>query len=291
MVQRKGEWLELIMPRSVQAQDDGVHAYLMNDLGMPENMIRRMQNHKEIIRIGDRLRLRFFASRPFGFEPQWMDVHILYEDDFCLVAYKPPGMPVHPSSKEAAGTLANGIAFHYLSTGQEAAVRHIHRLDDWTSGPVLYAKNEYAQMKLDEDMRNKRIARIYLAIVRGMPRNKQGVIHAPIGRDRHQSGKRRVSQTGDPAITHYEVIEQLRDAAVLRLQLETGRTHQIRVHLSHIGHPIIGDALYGGSEEYLPRQALHGECLRFRHPFSGESIEVTAEIPADIQAVLNRLTD
>ncbi len=286
---RKGEWLEIPAPKALQAGTDELEAYLIREIGIPESYLRRMNHLHDITRTGDRIRLRFFAAAPLGFMPEWQELHILYEDDFCLVVNKPAGMPVHPSDKDVGGTLANGVAFHYQAGGESIAVRHIHRLDVWTSGPVLYAKNAYAQYKLDEDMRHKRIARSYLAVVHGRPSRDRGIIEAPIGRDRHIPGKRRVSSGGQAAVTHYEVVERFRDAALLRLRLETGRTHQIRVHLSHMHHPIIGDTLYGGSDDPIGRQALHGFRLGFRHPFSGEQLELEAELPDDMRDLLVRL--
>lgn len=285
-IERKGEWLELRLPRKVADNPEQTEQYLLEKLGIPDPYLQRMNKRKDIVRSGDRLRLRFFAARPFGFPAEWHPLEVLYEDDFCLVVNKPAGMPVHPSAPGQTGTLANAVAFHYESAGRQIAVRHIHRLDEWTSGPVLYGKNEFAQYKLDEDMREKKIERMYTAIVKGVPLNGSGTINAPIGRDRHRSCRRRVSPHGDPAVTHYETIEIFEQAALLRLRLETGRTHQIRVHLSHIGHPIIGDELYGGSGNRIDRQALHGESLRFRHPLTKEKIEVHAELPEDMQRLI-----
>ncbi len=288
---RKGEWLELIVPRSLTDDAQAHTDYLTREFRMPAAYVKRMHSGGDIIRSGDRLRLRLFDARPLGFEPQWQELEILFEDDFCLVVNKPAGIPVHPSAAGAGGTLANGVAFHYQASGERVAVRHIHRLDDWTTGPVLYAKNAYAQHMLDEDMRHKRILRSYVAIAHGRPTYEQGVIDAPIGRDRHVAGRRRVSQSGLAAVTHYEVMERFQAAALFHLQLETGRTHQIRVHLSHLGHPIIGDRLYGGDASLIARQALHGMRLSFHHPLGGELIEIEADMPDDMRALLDKLSE
>jgi 23S rRNA pseudouridine1911/1915/1917 synthase len=192
---------------------------------------------------------------------------------------------VHPVERHGTGSLANAVAAYYASTGQAVAVRHIHRLDADTTGPVLYAKNALAQISLDAAMREKRIARVYLAVVHGVPARGRGTIDAPIGRDRHHAGRRRVSPTGEPAVTHYETVRAWpeHNTALLRLRLETGRTHQIRVHLSHIGHPLVGDTLYGGRPSpRIRRQALHGESLAFPHPWTRETVRVEAPLPADL---------
>ena len=292
-MERKGEWLDIRLPKQVGLGREQLDHYLQDKFGMPATYLARLYKRNDITRIGDRLRLRLFHVSALGFPAMWYPLELLYEDDFCLVVNKPAGLLVHPTNpNEAAVTLANAVAFHYESTGQQIAVRHIHRLDEWTSGPVLYAKNEYSQYKLDEAMRAKEIERIYMAIVQGIIENDKGTINAPIGRDRHNSGKRRVSPQGDSAVTHYETVERYpsSQASCLRLQLETGRTHQIRVHLSHIGHPIIGDELYGGrGSPLIQRQALHGQQLRFQHPFSGELVEVAADLPADMQELVDSL--
>ncbi|MGG4141577.1 RluA family pseudouridine synthase [Paenibacillus algorifonticola] len=204
---------------------------------------------------------------------------VLFEDDFCLVLYKDAGMPVHGTGANQAGTLDEAAARHMLLQGDPLPVRHIHRLDEDTSGPVLYSKNDFAQWKLDEAMRRKAIDRRYMAFVQGRLRPPAGTVDAPIGKDRHHRSRRRVAQGGDAAVTHYETAENYAAATLVRLQLETGRTHQIRVHMSHLGHPLLGDSLYGGSVQLLKTQALHGERLIFAHPWTDLPVEVAAPEP------------
>lgn len=206
-------------------------------------------------------------------------VPILYEDDWCIVFDKPSGMPVHPNAPSHRGTLDEAAARYGLLRGDPLPMKHIHRLDDDTSGPVLYAKNELAQLRLDEAMREKRVDRQYEAIVHGRMRQQSGIVDAAIGKDRHHGSRRRVSPSGDRAVTHYEVVRQSSDWARLRLRLETGRTHQIRVHMSHIGHPLAGDALYGGRTELISHQALRGARLAFPHPLTGDSVQVDCPEP------------
>jgi 23S rRNA pseudouridine1911/1915/1917 synthase len=208
---------------------------------------------------------------------------VLYEDDFCLVLNKPAGMPVHESTPGQRGTLDEAAARHLLDQGDPLLVRHIHRLDDDTSGPVLYAKSDLAQLKLDEAMREKRIDRQYLAVVHGHLTRSSGTIDKPIGRDRHHRSRRLVTPGGDQAITHYEVLQASKQLTLVRLTLETGRTHQIRVHMSYIGHPLVGDGLYSGDGRMLPHQALHGERLLWSHPWTGEPIEAVAPRPDWLQ--------
>lgn len=263
-------------------------------LGVPDKLTRRLLHAGEVQVRGGRARLRLRPDEALGFEPVWTEdgLEALYEDDFCLVVHKPAGMPVHPDGGAKRLTLANVVAAHYTLNGEACAVHHVHRLDEYTSGPVLYAKGEFARLALDAQMRDKAIGRVYLALAEGeVPRDLR-VIDAPIGRDRHHNSRRRVSPGGQEALTRVELVQKLRSgqASLVRLTLETGRTHQIRVHMAHAGYPLIGDTLYGGSDSLLQRQALHGESLRFEHPFTGEKIEVADPLPADLQSLLDRLT-
>jgi 23S rRNA pseudouridine1911/1915/1917 synthase len=283
--ERKGAWLE------VQAQlktRDSIDEWLAEDLGVPLKLLHKLNREQGIRQKTDSILLHLFPDEYDEYRADWMEIEVIYEDDFCLVVNKPAHLKVHPTHAGEEHTLANAVAAHYLHTGQSCKIRHIHRLDEQTSGAVLYAKNELAQLKLDEQMRLKTIQRQYIAFVQGMMKPSKGTIDEPIGRDRHHPSRRRVSPSGDPAVTHYEVIEFLQQVTLLRLRLETGRTHQIRVHLSHLRHPILGDELYGGNRSRMHRQALHGDLLTFPHPFFQRNIEVNAPWPTDL---LNLLTE
>ncbi len=288
-VERKGEWLSLPWPKGWDEADSNLLEKMKTILNTPDKWIRKLHQQGGVRRQGNRLLLRLFAPEPNHFAPEYAELEVLFEDDFCLVVNKPAGMSVHPSEAGQTGTLANAVACYYETTGQRCAVRHIHRLDKDTTGAVLYAKNEMSHLVLDEAMRLKQIERTYVALVGGKFAALQGIIREPIGKDRHVSGKRRVSKNGDPAVTHYEVLELYTRGALVRLRLETGRTHQIRVHLSHIGHPIIGDTLYGAAADSIGRQALHGEQLSFRHPFNGESVSLQAPWPEDFARLAGKL--
>ncbi|MBC8079116.1 MAG: RluA family pseudouridine synthase [Gorillibacterium sp.] len=300
MGQRKEEWYELVR---ASVTTDAIN-WLQAELGISTKFLHKLDAENGIRVKGNRIAVRLFPREESPFEPEWNVPELLYEDDFCLVASKPAGMAVHPSRPEQIGTLANALAGYYQMTGQTCRVRHIHRLDEDTTGPVLYAKNELAQLRLDEDMREKAIGRIYLALIHGKLGSKNGTIDAPIGRDRHQSGRRRVSPTGEQAITHYEQVEVFNGYSLVRLHLSTGRTHQIRVHMSHLGHPLVGDKLYGGKQEIViakstgaamgstlavTRQALHGEQLEFLHPLTRERIHLFAPLPDDMAGWLEQL--
>lgn len=246
---RRGEWIEVMPGRAITGAVDkeaAIDRWLLETAGMPGKIHARLRREGGIQWRGDRLRLALWPEREAGIEPVWQEAKVLYEDDFCLVVHKPAGMAVHPDGSGSDTTLDHVVAAHYAASGGGIPVRHIHRLDKDTTGPVLYAKNEYAQLVLDEDMRSKDISRRYAAIAEGAVPPQLTVIDAPIGRDRHHASRRRVSPGSQPAVTRITGLEVLRGATALQVELETGRTHQIRVHLSHAGHPLIGDELYGG---------------------------------------------
>ncbi|MEI7025229.1 RluA family pseudouridine synthase [Paenibacillus sp. y28] len=290
----KGEWLELLHWRnSKEPLPSGLEpaAELAKRMNWPENYLVKLLRQGELRFKGPRALLHVLQPEEPGFAPDWTLPEVLYEDEWCMVVYKPAGISVHPAEPGQDGTLANRVAGYLLHTGQPRAVRHIHRLDKETSGPVLYAKHALAHAVLDEAMREKRIVREYAALVQGTPSPRKGTIRAGIAKDRHVSGKRRVSPAGDAAVTHYEVGQTFdrTKSSLVRLRLETGRTHQIRVHLSSMGHPLLGDKLYGGSTDYIRRQALHGERIIFAHPLTGEQIEIEAPFPAELQQLLLKL--
>lgn len=281
---RKGRWLEF------EYEGEAGTVPESPPLDMSPKLWRALLRQGGVSVSRGRLSLLLYDDEAPQFEPSWTMPEILYEDDLCLVANKPPGIPVHPAYPEQTDTLANRMAGYLIAAGEPTRVRHIHRLDEQTSGPVLYAKNDWAQSWWDARLRDKEVDRRYVAVVAGVPRPPQGTWDAPIGRDRHRPERRRVSPGGDPALTRYRVLERYpaSGASLIELKLETGRTHQIRVHASHAGHPILGDVLYGGSADLIRRQALHGISLVFPHPFEGE-IAVEAPIPDDIGRLLQVL--
>lgn len=224
------------------------------------------------------------------FNPQNLNLEILYDDFDIIMVNKPPFMVVHPTKSHFENTIANGVT-HYINEQKEKVkIRFVNRLDMNTSGLVIVAKNPYAQFVLSSDMKEDKVEKVYIAVVKGIVTEDSGTIDAPIYRPTDDSVKRIVDERGQASVTHYEVIERLNDATVLKLRLETGRTHQIRVHLNHIGHGIIGDELYGYiNEELINRQALHAYSLKFKQPRTREDLHFTASLPQDMLDLIEKL--
>lgn len=210
-------------------------------------------------------------------------IEILYEDDHLLIVNKPAGMMVHPIKQEQSGTLVHVLADLFLAKGVQLIPHPVHRLDKETSGAILLAKSSYGHQLADRLLREGGIHREYLAIVNGVVEDEAGTIDAPIGRDPRHPTKRRVVDAGDHAVTHYEVTKRSSQMSLVRVWLETGRTHQIRVHFAHLGHPLAGDTMYGAARGLMRRQALHASSLRFEHPIHKEEIAAHAPLPADMK--------
>jgi len=223
-------------------------------------------------------------------EAEELQLRIAYEDEHLLVVDKPAGIVVHPSAGHGRGTLVNALLERGIAGGDVAERPGIvHRLDRDTSGLLVVARSQEAYELLQELVRDRRLDRRYLALVRGRPRSRTGRIEAPIGRDRHDPLRHSLdTDTPREAITHFEVMELLPAHALLSVRLETGRTHQIRVHLQAIELPVVGDPVYGVPDPELRRQFLHANRLSFPHPLSGDVIDVESPLPEELQAALAR---
>lgn len=222
--------------------------------------------------------------------PEHMDIEVAYEDQDILVVNKPPFMVVHPTKSHPYGTLANGVIGYFREKGDKSIVRLVSRLDMNTSGLIIIAKNQFAHMALSRDMREDTFKKTYLAIVHNKMEAEEGTINLPIYRPTDDAIKRVVDERGQDSITHYKVIETYDKGQLLQLELETGRTHQIRVHLNYFGCSIFGDTLYGEEDqEYIGRQALHAYKLQIPHPKGGRIIEVQSNMPEDMKNLINKL--
>jgi 23S rRNA pseudouridine1911/1915/1917 synthase len=223
--------------------------------------------------------------------PETRELPIAYEDEHLLVVDKPAGMVVHPSAGHSGGTLVQALLDRGIAGGDVPERPGIvHRLDRDTSGLLVVSRSQEAYTRLQDLVRQRTLDRRYLALVRGRPRSRSGRIEAPIGRDRHDPLRRSLdTDTPRDAITHFEVERLLPKHALLSVRLETGRTHQIRVHLAAIDLPVVGDPVYGVSDPELGRQFLHANRLSFPHPFGGEPVEAESSLPGELQAALARL--
>ena len=220
-------------------------------------------------------------------------LEIVYQDEDVAVVNKPQGMVVHPSAGHTSGTLVNALMYHIKDlSGINGVLRPgiVHRIDKDTSGLLMIAKNDHAHVALADELKDKKSLRKYWAIVHGNLPNDHGVIEAPIGRSEKDRKKQAVTAKGKPALTRFQVLERFGDYSLVELQLETGRTHQIRVHMAYIGHPVAGDEVYGPRKTLKGHgQFLHARTLGFTHPRTGEMLEFTAEAPAIFQETLKKL--
>lgn len=245
-----------------------------------------------ILQQGDRIEIIFPPEKRSGWmTPVDIPLSIIYEDEHVLVINKPPKLATIPSRHHPTQTLANGIIHYYDQKGLPYTVHVVTRLDRDTSGLVLIAKQRYSHSILFQDQQEKKIKRSYIAIVEGTLKEKKGVINYPIARASDSILKRMVSEIGQQAITHYQVREETSVASLVDLYLETGRTHQIRVHCEYIGHPLFGDSLYNGNMDFNDRQALHCQSLTFQHPTTREEMHFEIALPDDMEKLWSELKD
>lgn len=218
--------------------------------------------------------------------PTEMPINIVYEDDAFLIVNKPAGIPVHPSMDHYTDSLSNGIAFYFSKICLKKKIRPVNRIDKDTSGIVIFAKNEYIQECLIRQMKSKQFVKKYIAVVNGNLDNSVGTINAPIARKEGSIIERCVNSNGDNAITHYKVLKRTANYDIVECILETGRTHQIRVHFAYIGHSLLGDTLYGTHSDLIKRQALHSYEVDFIHPITKQNVKYIADIPEDLKNLL-----
>lgn len=215
--------------------------------------------------------------------PTKMDLQIIYEDEWLLIVNKPAGIAIHPSLLHYIDSLSNGVRYYFDLIGLKKKIRPVNRLDANTSGLVVFAKCEYIQECFIKQMANKTFKKEYLCIVNGIFDKKTGIINLPIARKSGSIIERCVDRNGQDAVTYYEVIEEFGNYSLVKCLLETGRTHQIRVHMSYIGHPLLGDTLYGYPSKLINRQALHSYIIEFVHPISKKVMKFTCDLPKDMK--------
>ncbi|WP_017209727.1 RluA family pseudouridine synthase [Clostridium beijerinckii] len=282
-----------------------IREYLKVELGLSTRLIRsaslgkRIFVNDEVVKMnrvlneGEIIKIDLAKDESQDIAPEKMDIDIVYEDEDILVVNKKPFMVVHPTKSYQSGTLANGVINYFMESGQNCIVRLVSRLDMNTSGLIIIAKNQFSHGMLSKEMSENKVEKRYLALVHGIMKEKQGTIDLPIYKPEGiENGIRRViDERGQRSITHYKVVEEYNESSLVECKLETGRTHQIRVHLSHLGHPIYGDTLYGDGDEedLIKRQALHAFGLDFKSPRSGEILSLRAELPDDMKELISKL--
>lgn len=242
----------------------------------------------KILKAGDKVEFELPDQHSENILPEYMELDIIYEDEYMIVINKEAGIPTHPSKNHFMGTLANGLMYYLMEEGREITIRPVNRLDKNTSGLVLFAKSSHVQHLMTLESYKTNITKEYLAVAQGRVEPDSGTIDAPIAIEREHSVKRVVREDGNRAVTHYRVIERYADYSLLGIILETGRTHQIRVHMAYLGHPLLGDDLYGGSQEKIQRHALHAYNIKMLHPIIHTNLNFTAELPEDMLQIIRK---
>lgn len=257
------------MPKSILV--NGVHYYMRQELST-----------------GDHLQVRICETQNSEkIPPTKLPLDIVYEDEDLLVLNKPAGMPIHPSLNNYTNSIANALAYYFQSQGKPFIFRCCNRLDRDTSGLTIVSKHLVSGSILSDMTKYREVHREYLAIARGSVTPFEGTIQAPLGRKEGTIIERTVDwEHGEDAVTHYKVVKEANGHSLVSLRLETGRTHQIRIHMKYLGYPLIGDYLYNPDMEYMTRQALHSHHMEFTHPITGEHMSFTAPLPEDMARVM-----
>ena len=257
------------MPKSILV--NGVHYYMRQELSK-----------------GDHLQVRICETQNSEkIPPTKLPLDIIYEDEDLLVLNKPAGMPIHPSLNNYTNSIANALAYYFQSQGKPFIFRCCNRLDRDTSGLTIVSKHLVSGSILSDMTIYREVHREYLAIARGSVTPSEGTIQAPLGRKEGTIIERTVDwEHGEDAVTHYKVVKEANGHSLVSLRLETGRTHQIRIHMKYLGYPLIGDYLYNPDMEYMTRQALHSHHMEFTHPITGEHMSFTAPLPEDMARVM-----
>ena len=276
-----------------------INSILKNNLDVSSRLLTKLINMKRVY-LNDKIvdtrtvaKINDVISIDFNYEednsnilPCKMDLDIVYEDEAFLIINKPAGISIHPSILHYSDSLSNGVRYYYDSINLKKKIRPVNRLDLNTSGLVVFAKNEYIQECLIKQMLNDTFKKEYLALVSGIPNKSAGTINAPISRKKGSIIERCISEDGQKSITHFEVIKTFKEYSLVKCILETGRTHQIRVHMSYIGHSLIGDSLYGQKSDLINRHALHCHKLSFIHPITKKQLEFVCNLPKDINDLI-----
>lgn len=280
----------------IQNNTQTINSILQNELQISSRLLYKLiklnkiqLNHqpcdtRKTGTLGDTITINFdYEEDNSNIVPTEMDLNIIFEDDWLLVVNKPAGIAIHPSVLHYSDSLCNGIRFYFDKIGLKKKIRPVNRLDLNTSGLVVFAKCEYIQECLINQMKNNQFKKEYLAVCNGFFEEKSGTINLPIARKENSIIERCISENGQTAITHFEVLKEFNNYSLVKCSLETGRTHQIRVHMSAIGHPLLGDSLYGSISDLINRQALHCFNLQFIHPVYNNDLNFWGDLPNDFK--------
>lgn len=293
---------ESVISFEVKKDADNLEHFLKSEHDISSRLIRKLVRERMIflnrekvrrnvsVKSGDVITLIMPDEEDNNLPQEEVALDIVYEDMDLVVLNKQPFTVVHTTKGHPIGTLANGLSYYFLVNGIKKSIRFINRLDRDTSGILLVGKNSFSHQQISSQFKNDTVEKTYLTIVDGLVESDSGTIDAPIEReDGEDSIIRIVRPDGKRSVTHYEVVERYKSSTLLKVRLETGRTHQIRVHLKHIGHPIIGDSLYFEESEHIDRQALHSYSMCINLPRTNERIELTAPMPEDMKNLINHL--
>jgi 23S rRNA pseudouridine1911/1915/1917 synthase len=290
---------------NIEEKDSGrsIKDILRNELGLSKRLRAKLKDNPQLVhlngveaagwiplKIGDQVTIDF-PQETSNFIPEDIPIKVIYEDDDLLILNKQPGIVCHPTKGHPSHTISNGLQ-HYIDTNnREFKIRFINRLDMDTSGVLAIAKNSHSQDAVVKQMHQKKVEKKYLAVVKGIIEEDFGTINQPIGQPDPLLVQRGVVEGGDESTTHFKVISRYpKGYTLVELILETGRTHQIRVHLLHLGYPVVGDHLYGENEPFLiERQALHALSLSLRHPITGEPMCFEAPLPEDMENLIQKI--
>lgn len=280
-------------------ENEKINQILQNQLGISSRLLYKLIKGNNIklnndscdtrntANVGDLLTVDFnYDEDNSNIVPTKMNLDIVFEDEWLLVVNKPAGIAVHPSILHYSDSLCNGVRFYFDSINLHKKIRPVNRLDLNTSGLVVFAKCEYIQECLISEMKHHIFKKEYLCVCEGHFEKNCGTINAPIARKENSIIERCVSETGQESITHYEVLRPFDDFSLVKCLLETGRTHQIRVHMAFVGHPLVGDSLYGSISDFIDRQALHCVYLQFVHPITKNVLSLRGELPLDFKNLI-----
>lgn len=292
--------IKYIIKEDDKSKYNTINSILINELDFSNRLLSKLIKQKLVLvnnkifdtrnsfNVGDIITINFdFEEDNSNIVPIKMDLDIVYEDEWFLVLNKPPKIAIHPSILHFEDSLSNGVKYYFDKIKLKKKIRPVNRLDSNTSGLVIFAKCEYVQECLSKQMQKGIFKKEYLCLVLGKLNNLKGTIDLPISRKENSIIERCVNSNGQKSITHYEVLKEYKDFSLIKCKLGTGRTHQIRVHFSYIGHPLLGDTLYGTKSELINRQALHSCYIEFIHPITNMLIRFSSELPKDIKSLLD----